>query len=1305
MAKVFVSYSRKDIDFAKKLASELEKNSIDFWVDWEGIPPTVDWWKQIEKGIEEADIFLFLISPDSAKSKICAQEIDTAVKNGKRLIPLVVRDVKGEDAPQQLGHINWIFFRESDDFASAFNKLLNGIQTDYEWAQTHRRLQVKALEWERSQKESSFLLRGKDLQDAESQLAVNTSKEPHPTDLQREYVLKSRQAADRQRRITTGISVAGIIALAALAVFGFVQAGRATISANEAIKQASAARTAEANAETAQKIAEAESRAANSGRLALESQSNLTSFPQRGLLLALEAAYINKKANEPIEADTEEALRQALEQVPGIGLPGFKHQVDLVQFTKDDKWLVAGATLSEGEIKIWNFGKLLSDPTYQPFYISLPVSTSNDSFTSNVYLSPQTTWLVFDQEKTLLWEIDTTNEARTAIEFQGNIEFPDKNDDHIILEKQKEKVVVWKFDSETSAKNELKSFQGTYVVRSQDSKYLVTDDSQKGLLLWDFNSPTKPPILLTSKHASDYAAFYTDPKNRWLILFENAPHEEIQVPTYDPITSAQTGTKPWDSTDIVLIPLGQKKTQEYKISLDIAVDLESTKPMFSPEGNAMLYTGSSSPNSLGQVLYQTYGILKFKNQEFINSIAPLQDNYLYVTQFVNENWVYTQADSSNSGSYFIYQFTDLRDEDLLPDVTTPVRPWTDNNGKLQFSSDGKSILTTDGNQIDFDQLDINRAIILNPTLTTPTGGIENNLEYVLNNTPKQTGLEDTASVSTLSADKNWLVAGARDGSLRLWNNNSWKNSSMSLSINTDYISFSNDGQWMAINNQLWRLKDGKPDISFALEETSEVYGMAVFSPDSHWLIYVEHFWYSDDQTKLPQIKLVNLAKSTKDGKVNSTTIYTGTENSTFEKILFSANSQWVTIDDTQAFSGENSGNLFTYNIEKKNGYIVDIPTYGFSYTQDQQHMVLIQLNYYSGTKVNPIILALPTQDNNKPEKIGEIESPDISIISKDGRWLLAIPQTKAQVVAQSKLWDINCVIAQKECAPFKLSANNGGFSPDSKYLLTGDLEGYTTDNLLNFDVWNLQVDQATNIRKAYSSQTTESFPSISNDGSEIIFSSRYQSRISPAGLFSGWGGYDSIGINLTTYDGYGRLVLGGGGGGGGDIGSFQKDYSVDVFTLADNIKSPQSGPIVFHGHESNVSTSQISPNGKLVLTYSGAPRDGGGNAENILRLWSIDKMRSDPTTKGIILPIDLGNQGEKYITNLAFSPDSRWVYVIDSTNTLYYFPVSVDELEKQACIAVGRNLTISEWQRYFPGQEYRKTCENLPVHPSVEASQ
>ncbi len=191
MAKIFISYSRKDIDFAKRLTGELQKNNVDFWIDWEGIPPTVDWWKEIQKGIEESDIFLFLISPDSTTSKVCGQEINCAVQNGKRLIPMVVRETQWGEAHLTLGHLNYIFFREQDDFQAALQNLLTAIHTDYDWVQVHRRLQVKALEWERNNRENSFLLRGKDLRDAEAQLNVNSEKEPHPTGLQLEYVAQS----------------------------------------------------------------------------------------------------------------------------------------------------------------------------------------------------------------------------------------------------------------------------------------------------------------------------------------------------------------------------------------------------------------------------------------------------------------------------------------------------------------------------------------------------------------------------------------------------------------------------------------------------------------------------------------------------------------------------------------------------------------------------------------------------------------------------------------------------------------------------------------------------------------------------------------------------------------------------------------------------------------------------------------------------------------------------------------------------------------------------------------------------------
>lgn len=198
MSQLFISYSRKDTEFSRRVTDQLIAENMDVWVDWQDIPPSVDWIKEIQTGIEEADIFLFLVSPDSIASQVCRDEVSHAVLNGKRIIPIVVRDVDPESVPPTISHLNWIFFsRLQDVFEESFGKILTAIRTDYDWAQSHKRLQMRALEWERGQHENSFLLRGKDLQDAEAQLAVNGAKDPKATDLQTVFVTTSRTAENR----------------------------------------------------------------------------------------------------------------------------------------------------------------------------------------------------------------------------------------------------------------------------------------------------------------------------------------------------------------------------------------------------------------------------------------------------------------------------------------------------------------------------------------------------------------------------------------------------------------------------------------------------------------------------------------------------------------------------------------------------------------------------------------------------------------------------------------------------------------------------------------------------------------------------------------------------------------------------------------------------------------------------------------------------------------------------------------------------------------------------------------------------
>ena len=75
MSHIFISYSRKDLDFAQKIVDALAANDLDTWIDWKSIPKGEDWEHEIYRGIEEADAFLFLLSPDSVTSEMCNKEI------------------------------------------------------------------------------------------------------------------------------------------------------------------------------------------------------------------------------------------------------------------------------------------------------------------------------------------------------------------------------------------------------------------------------------------------------------------------------------------------------------------------------------------------------------------------------------------------------------------------------------------------------------------------------------------------------------------------------------------------------------------------------------------------------------------------------------------------------------------------------------------------------------------------------------------------------------------------------------------------------------------------------------------------------------------------------------------------------------------------------------------------------------------------------------------------------------------------------------------------------------------------------
>lgn len=248
MAKLFVSYSRKDSVAAHKLIEAFKSIEQDVWVDWESIPPAVDWLEQIFRGIETADAFIFIVSPDSIASEVCNVEIGRAALNNKRIIPIVIRDVNPKDCNEIIRKLNWTFIRETDNFEEGVAKIRTAIELDLDWLEEHRRLQVRALEWHRK-KDVSLLLRGRDLRNALDMVNTYTSKDPTPTELQLKYIEHSRKT-ERNRTIAWIATAIAVVALAILSYTAYRQSVRATQNAILANQNADVAKK---NEETARK--------------------------------------------------------------------------------------------------------------------------------------------------------------------------------------------------------------------------------------------------------------------------------------------------------------------------------------------------------------------------------------------------------------------------------------------------------------------------------------------------------------------------------------------------------------------------------------------------------------------------------------------------------------------------------------------------------------------------------------------------------------------------------------------------------------------------------------------------------------------------------------------------------------------------------------------------------------------------------------------------------------------------------------------------------------------------------------------
>lgn len=130
MASVFISYSRQDMEFAKKLVHFLEEKGHQIWMDKKRILGGANYVKEIANGIGKADIFLPLFSKESIGSKWVEREVYYAESKDKKIVPILVDSTQmPEEIKLVLGAIQYIDFSGQTPTQDPWKELEDALAT------------------------------------------------------------------------------------------------------------------------------------------------------------------------------------------------------------------------------------------------------------------------------------------------------------------------------------------------------------------------------------------------------------------------------------------------------------------------------------------------------------------------------------------------------------------------------------------------------------------------------------------------------------------------------------------------------------------------------------------------------------------------------------------------------------------------------------------------------------------------------------------------------------------------------------------------------------------------------------------------------------------------------------------------------------------------------------------------------------------------------------------------------------------------------------------------------------------------
>jgi hypothetical protein len=128
--KIFISYTHRDKEWVRQFVLGLRQRGFSPWLDEQELELGTNFSDAIERAFRASNTVIFVIGSDSIQSKWMQFELGAALSTGKRIVPIIPKDIPPSSLPHSLRIRTWIERGAPDETAQAFANAFDSEELD-----------------------------------------------------------------------------------------------------------------------------------------------------------------------------------------------------------------------------------------------------------------------------------------------------------------------------------------------------------------------------------------------------------------------------------------------------------------------------------------------------------------------------------------------------------------------------------------------------------------------------------------------------------------------------------------------------------------------------------------------------------------------------------------------------------------------------------------------------------------------------------------------------------------------------------------------------------------------------------------------------------------------------------------------------------------------------------------------------------------------------------------------------------------------------------------------------------------------